>query len=896
MSRRDFLRLAGVAGGAAALSEAYVAVGPFTTGDFDKLVPRDKKLRPEWIASLTRRGEPEVYRGQELDFIGMPVGGIACGQLYLSGDGRLWYWDIFRSTTSTDGKNRIWDGHKYKDPVRPDQAVEHGFAMRIVADGVTSIRTLDRRGFKDVSFRGEYPIGRVTYRDDASPVQADLEAFSPFIPLNINDSSIPATILEFTVLNPGTKPVAITLAGWLENAVCHGIREGASLHRRNTLRRHAANLSVLSLAEATPPADTPPLADPEKMPGFGSMALTLLGGTGESAAVTDLGAWPPRAEIVFERLSARNDADVVKPLDQHLGGALGRTFTLAPGAEAKVTFVLSWWFPFYGAPSGEMASITDFGTLKRRYAIRFDGADAVAQYIAENFDRLSNHTRLWNKTWYDSSLPYWFLDRTFVTVDCLATQTLHAFDNGRWWGWEGVDCCAGTCQHVWQYAQAMARLFPAVERDLRERVDFGLAWHDNGAMDYRGESARQVAHDGFCGTIVRAYREHQMSPNGDFLRRLWPRVRTSIEFIMSEDKNADGLLEGRQYNTLDAAWFGPMGWISSLYLAALAAGEAMAVEMDDRDFAVRCRRVLDAGRANIVAQLFNGEYFIHRPPDLTNTNTNDGCHIDQVMGQSFAYQVGLPRVIAENESKSALKSLWTYNFTPDIGPYRNGMQQTLPGGRWYAMPGEGGLLMCTWPKGGAEKAPGDGNPTFIGYFNECMTGFEYQVAAHMVWEGLLTEGLAVTRTIHDRYAAAKRNPYNEIECSDHYARAMMSYGVFLAACGFEYHGPKGRLAFEPRLTPEDFKAPFTTAEGWGTYTQRLSAGRSEYSVEVRWGRLRLNTLALPPGSIARSVSMHVTLNGRAIEATHVHDGNHVTFTFPTDVELAADGKLEISLA
>ena len=226
MPRRDFLWLAGVAGGAAALGEAFATDGPFTAGGFDKLVPRNKRLRPEWIASLTRRGKPQVYRGQELDFIGMPVGGIACGQLYLGGDGRLWYWDIFRSATSTDGKNRIWEGHKYKDPVRPGQAVEHGFALRIVADGVTSIRTLDRRGFKDVSFRGEYPIGCVTYRDDASPVQADLEAFSPFIPLNVDDSSIPATILEFTVRSSSAQSVEVTLAGWLENAVCHGVQAG----------------------------------------------------------------------------------------------------------------------------------------------------------------------------------------------------------------------------------------------------------------------------------------------------------------------------------------------------------------------------------------------------------------------------------------------------------------------------------------------------------------------------------------------------------------------------------------------------------------------------------------------------------------------------------------------
>ena len=116
---------------------------------------------------------------------------------------------------------------------------------------------------------------------------------------------------------------------------------------------------------------------------------------------------------------------------------------------------------------------------------------------------------------------------------------------------------------------------------------------------------------------------------------------------MSQDRDGDGLLEGEQMNTLDTAWFGPMAWISSLYLAALAAGAAMADEMGDAAFAARCRKIVEAGRKNLVAKLFNGEYFIHKPPDYTRNNTNIGCHIDQMFGQSMALQVGLPRIIAE---------------------------------------------------------------------------------------------------------------------------------------------------------------------------------------------------------------------------------------------------------
>jgi non-lysosomal glucosylceramidase len=54
----------------------------------------------------------------------------------------------------------------------------------------------------------------------------------------------------------------------------------------------------------------------------------------------------------------------------------------------------------------------------------------------------------------------------------------------------------------------------------------------------------------------------------------------------------------------------------------------------------------------------------------------------------------------------------------------------------------------------------NGNAFAAGYFNECMTGFEHQAAGHMIWEGLVAEGFAVERAIHDRYHASRRNPWN----------------------------------------------------------------------------------------------------------------------------------------
>jgi hypothetical protein len=248
-------------------------------------------------------------------------------------------------------------------------------------------------------------------------------------------------------------------------------------------------------------------------------------------------------------------------------------------------------------------------------------------------------------------------------------------------------------------------------------------------------------------------------------------------------------------------------------------------------------------------------------------------------------------VLPEKETKSALQALWKYNFTPDVGPYREANKP----GRWYAMPGEAGLLMCTFPRTDwdFQKACGVGNtkPGFAGYFNECMNGFEYQAASHMVWEGMVQEGLAVTRAVHDRYSPSRRNPYNEVECGDHYARSMASYGVYLAACGFEYHGPRRHIGFAPRLTPENFKVAFTGAEGWGSFSTKADKSQTQARFDVKYGKLYLRTIVLAASKKPNAV--RAMLSGKRIPVSFVYSDGRVLMTLNTDVDVLAGQTLEL---
>ena len=194
--------------------------------------------------------------------------------------------------------------------------------------------------------------------------------------------------------------------------------------------------------------------------------------------------------------------------------------------------------------------------------------------------------------------------------------------------------------------------------------------------------------------------------------------------------------------------------------------------------------------------------------------------------------------------------------------------------------------LCTWPKSNGDETavPGmagrsAGSKLWLGpgaYFDEAMNGFEYQVAAHMIWEGMLEKGLATARAVHDRYNASLRNPYNEIECSDHYSRSMASYGVLLAVCGFDYHGPKGYLKFDPKLTPDNFKAPFTVAEGWGNMTQKRFSDWQENLLELNYGSLRLNkfSVRLPDGAKPESTILKLNNVGVNADGNFDSDGNY----------------------
>jgi hypothetical protein len=132
------------------------------------------------------------------------------------------------------------------------------------------------------------------------------------------------------------------------------------------------------------------------------------------------------------------------------------------------------------------------------------------------------------------------------------------------------------------------------------------------------------------------------------------------------------------------------------------------------------------------------------------------------------------------------------------------------------------------------------------YADEVWTGVEYQVAAQCLRAGLVDQGVQIVEAVRRRYDGTKRNPYNEIECGDHYVRAMAGWSVFEALVGFRYDALDGALSFEPPDERGVLRCPMLAGSGWGTYAQHGDGGRTCVVIDCAFGtvlirRVRLTT-------------------------------------------------------
>ncbi|MGI5183543.1 GH116 family glycosyl-hydrolase [Dactylosporangium sp. CA-152071] len=794
-----------------------------------------------------------------------PLGGIGTGNVSIGARGELRDWELCNAPDK--GARLPFTGFAIRTARAGAEPVTRILESRLPAphdgdQGYDAGRLAGLPRLRGSRMQGQYPLLRVDFDDDDLGVEVSLTAFTPLVPLDADASGMPCAVLRYTVTNPSDTPVDVTVVGSLANPV--GVVGRNVFHfpeytgqPGNTWRDDGRLRGILfgtdlgadhlrfgSVALTTTDTDT--TAKPQWLSGFWQDGVQVfwddLRDDGRLDPETEFSLDPPPHPDWFTRLRV---------------GSLGIPAQLAGHATRDFEFLLTWHFP--NRPRAWQGNIrlddTRAGEVVRNhYATRFTDAWHVAERLADDLPILEAGTRAFHAALFHSTLPPEVVDAAAANLTVLRSTTCFRLEGGVFAAWEGSfehsGSCEGTCTHVWNYAQTAAFLFPELERSAR-RTEFLHETRDDGRMNFRANSVFgnepwdfHAAADGQLGAVIRLYREWRFSGDDDFLKEVFPGARRALDFAFGAwDSDGDGVLDSKQHNTYDIEFFGPNSLSNSLFAAALHAAARMAQHLGDTDTATRFRDAAHRCAERMDALLFNGEYYEQRIDDVDEHRYQygRGCLSDQVFGQQLAHVVGLGHVLPAEHARSAIAAVHRYNFRSDLTKHYS-VQRT------YALDDEAGLLLCSWPHGGRPRIP------FV-YSDEVWTGIEYQVASHLIYEGLVEDGLSVVRAVRDRHDGRRRNPWNEVECGNHYARSLASWAPLLALSGVDYDAPAATLTIRPRLDTPTLRSIFTTGTGWGEVHLTPAGAR----MVLHGGSLDLTRLVIEHATLGRLQATGVSL-------------------------------------
>ncbi|MDR1896342.1 MAG: hypothetical protein LBR10_06090 [Prevotellaceae bacterium] len=797
------------------------------------------------------------YDHDHLLHIALPLGGIGTGTVSLGGRGELRDWEIMNKP----GKNFSTMPAGNQTPffaiyVKPRGEEPMTKALIGPVDDSEYMNSagcpVNHHGmprFSSASFDAAYPFGQVNLTDETLPVSVRIKGYNPFIPGDVDASSIPVAILRYEVSNLTNAAIEVAVCGTMRNFIG---TDGSKVYKTwtgydpygakkniNTFRETAHIRGIYMTSDGVDPNDQ----------AWGTIALT----TAEK-------------EVSFRRSSIPNDwenailnfwddfsddgilADREQPVDDNPMASLAVKKIIPPKSTQTFAFYITWHFP------NRMDWNDGKNIVGNYYTTRYNDAWDVIEKEAPHMPEYENRTIRFVRTFLSSTIPDVVKEAALFNLSTLRSQTVFRLPSGHMMGWEGVmneaGSCYGNCTHVWNYETATSFLFGELAKTMRD-VEFTYGTKENGKMMNRVnlplESNFSIDHvaaaDGQMGTIMRFYRDWMLSGDHAFLQKYWPKVKASMSYAWIEhgwDGNQDGVEEGRQHNTMDVDYFGPNPQMQFWYFGALKATAVMARAMKDYAFADKCDKIFASGSHWVDEHLFNGEYYEHKitdPNTFEFLNINNpgveipkfqlgpGCLVDQLVGQYMAHVLELGYLADRNNIRTTYQTIMKYNYIPGFENRFNNM-------RSYVMGKESGLVMASWPKGRLEVP--------FPYFAESMTGFEYAAAVGMLYEGQIEDGLKCIQSIRERFDGKKRNPFNEPECGYHYSRAMASWSGVLALTGFHYSGINHTITFSSN--PGVYF--WSNGYAWGT----CRVDKEKATLTILSGSIALSRFALTDGN------------------------------------------------
>jgi uncharacterized protein (DUF608 family) len=863
--RRSFLKQIGLSGTAAAI---------FPTD----LLHTEKNITKENADENFSDNKPgerkynEAYTHEYLNRIAFPMGGFGTGMICIEGTGAL-------SHVSIKNKPDIYNepgmfaaiavkGIKNGAKVL-EGPVPHWKHFGMLNSGLGSGGlTIGLPHFHNASFLARFPFGYLDISDNDLPLKVEITAWSPFVPTDEDNASLPVGALEYHFVNAGITKMDAVFSFNTKNFV--------SIHNGKNSISSTKNGFVLT-EEGT-----------KEKPLRTDMAFY----TNDDATVVNhcwfRGGWWDGFTMAWNAVK-NAETNAVAPVDANAPGAsLYVPFSLEGGKEKTIRLMMTWYTPDTDQTYGDVGkrkencdpangccnSPSDIGLdkydknfdgkfYKPWYSNRFTNINELITYWSQEYDDLKKKSTLFKDAFYASTLPPEVIEAVASNLTILKSTTVMRQYDGRAWNWEGSGdtwgSCHGSCTHVWNYAQATSHLFPAMERSMRA-TEFCESQSEEGHQTFRSVLPIQPAThdfhsaaDGQLGGIMKVYREWRVSGDNDWLKKIFPMVKTSMDYcIRTWDPHEKGVIEEPHHNTYDIEFWGADGMHTSFYIGALNAISLMGDYLGKDVSKYKSLSVL--AKKTIETDLYDGEYFIQKiqfkglnAKDPTTAKSfggeysaeakelldkegpkyqyGKGCLSDGVLGAWIARMCGLQDPMDAAKIKSHLLAVHKYNLKENLSEHGNPQRPS------FAVGDEGGLLLCSWPKGGKLSLP------FV-YSDEVWTGIEHQVASHLMLMGHVKEGLEILRASRNRYDGKIRNPFNEYECGHWYARALSSYGYLQALTGVRYDAVDKKLYADSKIG--DFTSFLSTETGFGTVTQKMG----KVSVNVMYGKIEIDKIEI----------------------------------------------------
>jgi len=780
----------------------------------------------------------KTYSGKYLNEVAMPLGGIGTGTVSIGGRGDLRDWEImnrgalgylpaFKFVVPTIANGPFFAlYYKEQDKEAAIKVLEGPVSTKEYygdwgADAVNS----GFPRFEETTFSTAYPLAQVNFKHKDVPVDVRLEAFNPLVMGDADKSGIPVAVLRYVITNNTDKPIETSVVGMVPNYIGVDGWSGKPKDNYNDYKESNGVKGVYMYSDGVDKSDV----------NWGTMALT----TTSKEEVSYRTSWArlgwnwtfrefwddfiadgiltdhPESKKVVDNdgkikfIGGHNVTDNKKI--ETPPATLAVKQLLQPGESKNVTFMLTWHFPNRRAWDHGTHHAGNYGgdtIVGNYYTTQYENAWDVAEKTTNELSKLEEQTVDFIATLVNSDIPDVLKEAGLFNLNNLRSQTVFRTEDGLPFGFEGTGSIKGTkigadkssgwgfgtCTHVWNYESTTPFVFGDLSTKFRE-VEFLHAVNNKGAQSTRvalpiskANDFTSWAADGQMGTIIKVYRDWQLSGNDEKLIEMWPNIKKTMAFAWTGfwDSNKDGVMEGSQHNTMDISYQGPNPQMAGWYLGALKASEKMASHLNDKAFEKECKKLFNQGSKWTDANIFNGEYYEQQIPEGTSkvAQLGKGCLVDQLVGQYLSHTAGLGYVLDKNNVQTTLKSIMKYNYVDNFNEHFNTF-------RSFGLGDEAGLVMASYPRGAKLDFP-------FPYYTEIMTGFEYSTAAHMIYEGQVEAGLQIFKDIRNRFDGHKRNPFNEGEYGHRYARAMAAWAGILAYTGFNYSAVNKTMNFNEK--------------------------------------------------------------------------------------------------